>query len=80
MNKDPRGPNREIRKVEERADITLLTLDCGHVAQCVSHFHYKIGNQHRCYACGQTQHWENQERIATAILNGSWFGHEKRSL
>lgn len=49
---DPRGPSRTIQAIEERRDITLLTLDCGHVGRFAQHFTYKTGRTVHCFDCG----------------------------
>lgn len=51
---DPRGPTRIITAVDDRSrnDITLVTLECGHVAHCANHFTYKVGKPLHCFDCG----------------------------
>ena len=48
---DPRGPIRQIVSIEQRTDVTLCTLTCGHVARFNQIFHYKIGSDARCIQC-----------------------------
>ena len=50
---DPRGPMRQIENVERTPSTVLLTLSCGHVAHCATHFTYKPGRDLHCYECGQ---------------------------
>jgi transposase len=46
------GPQRKIVSVDDSGPgWTLVTNSCGHVAQCASHFHYKIGTEHSCFDC-----------------------------
>lgn len=49
---DPRGPIKQITAIEERSDITLLALTCGHVSKANQIFHYKVGADSRCFECG----------------------------
>lgn len=49
MSDDPRGPVRQI--VEVKNDRQLI-LSCGHTAECNPIFHYKQGNDKRCFECG----------------------------
>jgi len=51
-SRDPRGPTRTITGIEERSDITLLSLSCGHTGRANQIFHYKIGEECRCFDCG----------------------------
>lgn len=30
-----------------------VTLACGHTKNCVTHFHYTVGNKMECYECGK---------------------------
>ncbi len=57
---DPRGPIRQIESIERTPSAVLLTLSCGHVSHCATHFSYKTGNDSHCFECGQqakqTQH------------------------
>jgi hypothetical protein len=55
---DPRGPIRKIEKVEEdpKGGATLLTLSpCGHVCRMNQIFHYKVGNDCRCFQCRESE-------------------------
>lgn len=51
MNNDPRGPVRTITSVNFTAEITYLTLSCGHINTANQIFHYKVGNDSRCMKC-----------------------------
>ena len=49
---DPRGLQRTVVKVDLRPEAAYLTLSCGHVATCASHFSYREGLDHFCFKCG----------------------------
>ena len=53
MRADPRGPLRTAVAVDPQPGATLVTLSCGHVAHFAQHFHYEVGDEHRCHACGR---------------------------
>lgn len=53
-NPDPRGPERTIMSGAESSGPTLLALSCGHVREFTNHFHYKVGDHVRCFACRQS--------------------------
>jgi len=55
-SRDPRGPTRTITGIQERSDITLLSLSCGHTGRANQIFHYKIGEECRCFDCGPHGH------------------------
>lgn len=57
---DPRGPYRTATKIHNTPEAALVTLSCGHVANFVTHFSYKIGDEHRCHACGQAERARQQ--------------------
>ena len=44
---------RKITNVEVAADggLTQVTMECGHTAELVQHFVYKIGGDRPCFAC-----------------------------
>lgn len=49
---DPRGPYRTVLSVETTTSAHLLTLECGHVAQQVTHMTPPlVGNQVHCIHC-----------------------------
>ena len=52
QSSDPRGPTRKIVSVECRTDITLVSLECGHISDCAQHFTYKVGAMMHCFNCG----------------------------
>lgn len=52
MTDDPRGPVRKIVSVDWRTDVCLVSLDCGHIRPMNQIFHYKVGNDCRCFQCG----------------------------
>ncbi len=52
---DPRGPLRTATAVELTNTITLVTLDCGHVANFVTHFRYRVGNKYHCFQCREEE-------------------------
>lgn len=51
ISKDPRGPMRIIKSVQDAPECKLVTFDCGHVGQMASHFSFKVGSMCRCFAC-----------------------------
>ena len=58
MSADPRGPVRKIQAVDlSRRAVpgdgwTYLTMEpCGHVGAFVSHHHYNVGDDQRCFDC-----------------------------
>jgi len=55
MYKDPRGPIRKIVSVHESptGGLTEVSLSCGHVAKLNQIYHYTVGNDCRCFQCGQ---------------------------
>lgn len=59
MTPDPRGPMRVATAVDPTHTVTLVTLDCGHIASFAQHFHYNVGDEHRCYQCWRKDHEEN---------------------
>ena len=57
---DPRGPIRTVNAIRDRdGGHHYLDMDCGHAAEVVGHFSYRVGGTHRCHACDkeQTQAW-----------------------
>lgn len=51
MRPDPRGPVRTIVAVEQRPDVTLILLSCGHTGHFNQIFHYEVGSDARCMQC-----------------------------
>ena len=56
---DSRGPIRQIIEIQADREslsggnvITPVLLSCGHIAQFNTIFHYKVGDDHRCFDCG----------------------------
>jgi hypothetical protein len=49
---DPRGPIRKITDINQRSDVTLVTMDCGHTGRMNQIYMYRIGANSRCYECG----------------------------
>lgn len=49
---DPRGPYRTVLAVETTTSAHLVSLDCGHVAEQVTHMTPPlVGNQVHCIRC-----------------------------
>lgn len=55
---DPRGILRTVAKVEEPNGQAFVTFCCGHRGQFAPHFHYRIGDEMRCFRCGQVARGE----------------------
>ena len=53
ISTDPRGPIRQVVKIERTPSIVLLSLSCGHISRAVTHFSYKVAADSHCFACGQ---------------------------
>ena len=53
--RDPRGPLRTTLSVEEdpNGGLTRVTLSCGHVRRFNQIYQYRVGEQHRCFACAR---------------------------
>lgn len=49
-----RKPLRKIVSVDcpEGSATVFVGLECGHTSNCVTHFHYTIGENHSCHDCG----------------------------
>ena len=51
---DPRGDIRTVIAIRDRdGGHYYLDLNCGHSAAVVGHFVYRVGETHRCRACGK---------------------------
>lgn len=50
---DPRGLMRTIASVEWTTEGNNVTFDCGHVGRMAGHFAFKVGNECRCFTCGE---------------------------
>jgi hypothetical protein len=55
---EPRGPLRTIEAIEERTAVTLLLLSCEHI-ETAPHHHYQVGDDSRCFQCGQQETNDN---------------------
>lgn len=53
MSADPRGPIRQIVRINRLPSEVQATLTCGHVACFAPHFSYKVGSDEHCYWCGK---------------------------
>ena len=53
MYNDPRGVIRTAVSICEKPDATYVELDCGHIGAFNASFHYKLGDKHHCFQCGQ---------------------------
>jgi hypothetical protein len=49
---DPRGPIRQITKVERTKDATLVSMECGHTAEWAPHISGQGSTEARCFECG----------------------------
>lgn len=63
---DPRGPLRTVLAVEERTDTTLVTLICGHVGHFNQTWRYRVGDEHRCFACRAQNELRSPSCLAVA--------------
>jgi hypothetical protein len=62
---DPRGPLRTATAVELKDGVPFVTLDCGHVRQFASHFSYRVGDTHNCFACVKRLPYEKPAIVET---------------
>jgi hypothetical protein len=58
LDRDPRGPFRHIIDIQESSGPTIITKCCGHESGHAQHFTYKIGEEIRCYRCGEAGNYE----------------------
>lgn len=55
MTNDPRGPIRTIKEVDLNSGgiVLIKFVECDHVGERINHFHYRVGDETRCFQCGK---------------------------
>ena len=52
---------RQIVTIEERSDVTLLGLSCGHTCRASRIFRYNVGHDYYCIICRDQQRREESK-------------------